>query len=291
MLFASFTGVASAKVDPNTVVVCPGGGVEPFAWGVLKGPRTAEHDKTASAWLLRKIIREKYLEFMPRSRWFVIAKGRSGRTNFIQYASGAIDGLTTVTFTRKVGKKRWSYSHSEHGYDCDPRLLTKEGRAATLWYPDSEHLPTDPAARTIRVAVSEDGCNSGRDATGRVLTDAIEYTPTEVRIRIDIRPNPGAQTCPSHPATLYDVPLSEPIGDRAIVDIAGPTPRTRASAKQLIAIRGGANPLEELLFDKTDADFCKDPGPYGYSSQPTKDQLRRWNKRAAAACPRRVYGY
>lgn len=282
--------VASAVVDPNTIVVCPGGEIEPFRWGVLKGPRNAEKDKSASAWLLRKIIREKSLEFMPRSRWFVIAKGRQGRTDFIQYAQGNIDGLTAITFTRRDGKKRWTYSHSGHGFDCDPHLTTRAGRAATEWYPVAESLPTNPSARSIRIVVSENNCNGGQAATGRVFADSIEYSATEVKIRIDIRPNEGPATCPSNPPTYYDVPLTEQIGERSIVDTSRAAPRTRASAAQLAAVRSGANPVEQLLFNKTDAEFCKDPTPYLLGGKVTREQERRWYKRAADSCPKRTNG-
>lgn len=288
---AASAGVASAKIDPNTVVACPGGEIEPFVWSVLKGPRIAEKDRTASAWLLRKIIREKYLEFMPKSRWFVIAKGRNRKTDYIQYASGDIDALTSVTFTRRVGKKRWAYSHSGHGFNCDPRLLTGAGRAATPWYPVPNKLPTNPASRSIWIAVSEESCNSGMPATGRVFADAISYTETEVRIRADIRPESGDAACPSNPPTFYEVPLTEAIGDRAIVDTARAAPRTRASTKQLLAVRAGADPNEELLFDKSDIDFCRDGGPSMIALTPTKSQQRRWYERHGDVCPGASTGF
>lgn len=279
---AALPAHASAKVDPNTMVACSDTWVEPFKWSVLKGPRDAEKEKTSSASALRKVIRDKSL---PRSGWFEISTGELMNASLVQYANGPIARLTTVTLVRKHGSETWDYFDSRRGLRCDPSVVTSVGALASPWYPVPDKLPTDPTGRSVQIAINIQGCGVGAE---NVHVDAISYSSTEVRIRVGVSPAfiPGI-ACPAivRPPTEYEVALPRPIGKRAIVDIARIAPRIRASAKQLAAVRAGANPLEVLLFHKSNARFCKDSsGPDVYTVQPTKDQARRWKARDAKYC-------
>lgn len=281
LAIAALPDLASAKVDPNTVVSCSDGWVEPFKWSVFKGPRNAENETTASASALRKVIRDKSL---PRTGWFEISTGELMNASLVQYANGRIADLTTVTLVRKHGEEKWDYFESRR-LDCDPSVVTSAGVPASPWYPVPDKLPANPSGRSVQIAINIQGCGVGAE---HVHVDAISYSSTEVRIRVGVSPAfiPGI-ACPAivRPPTEYEVALPRPIGKRAIVDIARIAPRIRASAKQLAAVRAGANPLEVLLFHKSNARFCKDSsGPDVYTVQPTKDQARRWKARDAKYC-------
>jgi hypothetical protein len=82
-----------------------------------------------------------------------------------------------------------------------------------------------PDTQTLEVLVHERACASGQTADGRVELVALEETPDEVRLRIGVHGLAGAQTCPSNPPTPFTVELSEPLGDREVVDASVVPPR------------------------------------------------------------------
>ena len=69
---------------------------------------------------------------------------------------------------------------------------------------------------TFSAIVTRTGCSSGEQ--GQPETPAIEYTETQVRITFRIRPAIDRGTCEGVPGVPYEVTLSEPIGDRSLVD-------------------------------------------------------------------------
>ncbi|MBI4897428.1 MAG: hypothetical protein HY827_03570 [Actinobacteria bacterium] len=120
-------------------------------------------------------------------------------------------------------------------------------------------------------------------ADGRVKVTSISRTPVSIELALEIEPQDGAHTCPSNPPTYVDVPLSEPIGARDLVDVGSVPANTQLSVRQLTAIRSGANVADELLFDKTDREFCKDRFVGIESRQllsPSASQSRRFAARS-----------
>lgn len=87
-------------------------------------------------------------------------------------------------------------------------------------------MPPDPDSTVLHLLVTERVCNSGRDAEGRVELVELSEEPSSVSVVIGVRRAPGdVQTCPSNPATPFQVELSEPLGDRVIIDAALADPR------------------------------------------------------------------
>jgi hypothetical protein len=82
-----------------------------------------------------------------------------------------------------------------------------------------------PETRTVELLVHERECASGQTAEGRVELAGLEETAEEVRLLIGVRRLDGAQTCPSNPPTPFTVELSEPLGERAVVDASLVPPR------------------------------------------------------------------
>jgi hypothetical protein len=77
-----------------------------------------------------------------------------------------------------------------------------------------------PDARTLEVLVHERACASGQTAEGRVEVVRLDETADEVRLVIGVHGLDGAQTCPGNPPTPFTVVLSEPLGDREVVDVS-----------------------------------------------------------------------
>ncbi len=79
--------------------------------------------------------------------------------------------------------------------------------------------PLDPAAREVHLLVTEQECNSGEDAEGRVRVVALREGAAAVEIAVGVEPRDGAHTCPSNPPTPFVVGLDEPLGDREVLDV------------------------------------------------------------------------
>jgi len=78
--------------------------------------------------------------------------------------------------------------------------------------------PLDPASRDVHLLVTEQACNSGRDATGRIEIVRLDERGDRIEVVLGVRPEGGAHTCPSNPPTPFTVTLTEPLGARVVVD-------------------------------------------------------------------------
>jgi hypothetical protein len=96
-----------------------------------------------------------------------------------------------------------------------------------LTVPDLEFRSSpSPESRELSLLVTESSCNSGHDAEGRIEVVSVEETADRVSLILGVRPPRGAQNCPSNPATPFTVTLTEPLGNREVVDggLAEPRP-------------------------------------------------------------------
>lgn len=85
-----------------------------------------------------------------------------------------------------------------------------------------------PGATSIQLLVRERACASGAPATGRIELLEVRETPDEVSVHVGVHPRGGGQTCPSNPPTPFVVELSEPLGQRRVVDGSLVPPRLLA---------------------------------------------------------------
>ena len=100
-----------------------------------------------------------------------------------------------------------------------------EAGSAT-WWVDSQLIPLAPDTTTIKGFVMETACASGQSPEGRVNEPVIQYTAESVTVTFTITPPPGdAQDCQSNPEFPVEVTLSEPLGERALLDGGSTPPR------------------------------------------------------------------
>lgn len=277
---------ARGAVAPSTFVYCTGGGNLPFRWGaIFKRPRDAEDGRTAAAAALRRYIRgELFLEErLPRRGWFELgrAQGFGGR-RYIEFGVGRLTNLSTVTFERR-GRGPWSFYGSSYFGRCLPRVISAEGTATVGWYVDPARMPLDPNDSVLHLLVYEPACASGMPADGRVKVTSLQQTDASVELALEIKPQRGTFSCQGNPPTYVDVPLQQPIGDRALIDVGAVPTDSKLSTQQLLAIRSGASIAEELLFDKSDREFCRDRFLDFESREllrPSADQRRRFDARS-----------
>ena len=90
--------------------------------------------------------------------------------------------------------------------------------------------PIDPSSREVQLLVTEQNCNSGDDAEGRIEVVRMEETEDSVALVVGVRARGGGQTCQGNPATPFTITLAEPIGNREIINavLAKPRPLTVA---------------------------------------------------------------
>ena len=130
------------------------------------------------------------------------------------------DIVGIVLHNRQWKLEQWS--------SCVPRLAIEGFGDAEL----SLAAPPAPDSTDIELLVTEVACASGRDATGRVRVVALDERSDAVHVIVGLVPNRGDHTCPSNPATPFTLTLSEPLGDRELVNAAvwPPTPLEVAPA-------------------------------------------------------------
>lgn len=73
-----------------------------------------------------------------------------------------------------------------------------------------------PTSTTFTAAVSRLGCNSG--VTGEVLEPRIEYSPSDITVTFQVAADRDGGLCPSNLPVEVQVNLTEPIGDRDLID-------------------------------------------------------------------------
>lgn len=103
------------------------------------------------------------------------------------------------------------------GGDCRP-TISLQGAGAATWVlaPGRE---VEPESTTFEAAVTERACTGGSSSEGRIREPLIIYEPDRVVVIFTVDPLPGgAYTCPGNPPTLVTVELSEPLGDRQLLD-------------------------------------------------------------------------
>ena len=91
--------------------------------------------------------------------------------------------------------------------------------------------PVEPSTKELRLLVTEQNCNSGEDAQGRIEVISVEESDGRVAVLLGVRPRGGAHNCPSNPATPFTITLSEPVGTREVVNAGLADPRVLALAE------------------------------------------------------------
>lgn len=98
--------------------------------------------------------------------------------------------------------------------------------ASATWWVDATLIPLAPETTEIKGFVMETACASGQSPGGRVSEPVIEYTPEAVTVTFTIAPPQGdAHNCPSNPEFPIEVTLTEPLGERTLLDGGSTPPR------------------------------------------------------------------
>lgn len=185
-----------------------------FTVGLFDGPATAELAAHPAAEALRVAIADPEPEFdlLPEHGYWLIALG-DDRADFI--ARSGPDEFVDASFVREGGGWR-----IEGWGGCRPRIAL-DGRSAATWALDPAAPAPGPTAVEIGALVTEVACTGGQPMGPRLLPPTIVYGDSIVGIAFAARPlPPGGYDCPGNPSTRVVVQLGEPLGTRALRDIA-----------------------------------------------------------------------
>lgn len=97
------------------------------------------------------------------------------------------------------------------------------GGDAATWWVDSTLIPLAPETTEIKGFVMETACASGQSPEGRVNQPIVEYGADAVTVTFTVTPRPGGQDCQGNPEFPITLTLTEPLGERALLD-GGTTP-------------------------------------------------------------------
>lgn len=117
-----------------------------------------------------------------------------------------------------LGPNGWALEESG---ECRPQAEFASLNGATWTLAPDVPFPTRRST-TFTALVRETECTGGLTADGRVLPPAILYGSGEVLAIFAVRSPPppagGAVGCPAPMPTRVEVALSEPLGDRRLLD-------------------------------------------------------------------------
>lgn len=93
-----------------------------------------------------------------------------------------------------------------------------------VWHLDPAVPTPGPEATSFVAMVTERACASGRDISDLLLPPVIQYGNDAVTVSLYLEPLPGgAQNCTGTAPARFTIELSEPLGDRQLVDGVGGT--------------------------------------------------------------------
>jgi hypothetical protein len=106
---------------------------------------------------------------------------------------------------------------------CSVGAPIADGGSAT-WALDPEDR-IGPQTVELTAWVTERACASGRSSEGRIIGPDVRMDDETVVVTFRVRPQPGAQDCQGNPPTPVVVRLTEPLGERRLIDGGREPPR------------------------------------------------------------------
>jgi hypothetical protein len=199
-------------------------GREPgFSPELLAGAGDAETGNSPAAAVLRSWLASGQGELFPDQGWHLVSEKADEVLFVAKAAGGDVYEYQEATVQRSTagqfGVDGWSLG--PYG-SCMLRAIPPSGYGAATWRLD----PAFPlAADTIdlHILVTEEACHGTVAATEDRIRADVGYESTAVVVTITVRSDEGVWTCPTAPPASYVVHLSEPLGNRDLLN-GGPWP-------------------------------------------------------------------
>ena len=164
---------------------------------------------------LRVELRSPGPEPLPAGDWSVMHIDDDTAT-FAIVEGNVIDGRASF---RSAGDSWVLSSFGSGRRECEARVELPPGLAHVRVHLDPDVVPR-PASTSIFLLVDEIGCSGGRDMGDALQGPQLIETDNEVLVAFAVIPVSGGATCPGNPSTPVTVKLSQPLGERALLDAA-----------------------------------------------------------------------
>jgi hypothetical protein len=197
--------------DPSSILLTCGGD-ERFPAAALAGVGLAEFENDAAAAVLKAAVAEGAEPLpLPLHGWHRVAAGPAGVV-FVAPRSG---GTGWAMVAARPGPDGWDLD--AYG-DCAAAPVQPTGVNAADFWLDRDAPAPGPNATTLHGLIRERACANGRPPTGRVRPPAVTYSEQFVIVTVTVTEIPGGADCPGNPSDPITIELSEPLGDRRILD-------------------------------------------------------------------------
>jgi hypothetical protein len=114
---------------------------------------------------------------------------------------------------------RWMWAGSQSGGPCPLQYTVPAGLNTVSWRLDPTAPAPGPESIEISVILNERECVGGQEVGERILGPQVVMTESAVHLAFAAEPPPGAAfDCQGNPDTSYVVELSEPLGDRILME-------------------------------------------------------------------------
>lgn len=188
-----------------------------FLPSMLDQEPTAELESHPSAEGLRlTIARGQQADILPQGGYWLAFRDDSTAQYIARSpgAGGEDPRFVEATFNNE-GSAPWTLA----GWgECRPTIVL-DGLSLATWSLDPNLPPPDATATTLTAIVTERACTGAQPMVGRLLPPSITYGAESISLVFAARPLQGEMfTCPGNPSTRVTVELSEPLGDRRLLD-------------------------------------------------------------------------
>lgn len=188
-----------------------------FALDSLDLPSGAERLQGPEFDALRESAAEQGYE---RETWRLVERNPSD----VLFVAQVETGWACITVVRDGD----TWQAGQEAEASDLRIVLTPGLGPASWILDS--VTQGPDATRLNVLLTEYECASGTSATGRIAPPLVTYGDSTITITFGIVPfAPGGAACQGNPATLAVLELTEPVGERHLLD-GGAHPPTVVTA-------------------------------------------------------------
>ncbi len=196
--------------DPAFPLTC--GGEERFPAGALAGVGQAQLENDPAAGVLRSVIAEGGdPDIFPADGWHRVV---SDPDTVVFVALGPGDP-PWVMVEATLGPDGWTAG----GYGaCHAQPVPPEGISMADFWLDPDAAAPGPDTTTLHGMIVERACANGKPPTGRVRPPIVAYDEHAVTITVTVSQIPGGADCPGNPSVPITIELSQPLGQRTILD-------------------------------------------------------------------------
>ncbi|MES2209786.1 MAG: hypothetical protein V4515_06325 [Chloroflexota bacterium] len=169
---------------------------------------------------LRRTVREDWTPELPLppTDWYRVADAGL-EVLFVARGTALVPWMQVAVYDSGAGWALRSYGA------CTLSVSYPDGIGGATWSLDPGSPAPGPESREIHTLIVETACASGKSPEGRILDPLIVYGAASVLIAVAVRPRPGAQDCQGNPEVPLTIVLSEPLGDRVLLDGSAFPPR------------------------------------------------------------------